>query len=656
MKFGVQYLLCLSFFAGSVAQDATCAEGDCQADEAGTPQQGSAMLQKRREELGKLKMEEESSAASLTYSSVSASQANERSRTRLLVESDLSAFGGSHYLQFDAGKSCFDNANAAFDHFVELSKIHDEMTGEELGAFKQRFIEELDYDCKHDKGLKDDLNKWQKDLRAAVEHEKPVMTKALAKVINGAGLSFRVDMKTWMLHESAKTFGERLGKKMTDDENKTMAKKTKDYYSERRKTAASAPLAFDGRTKWPACAEVIGKIHNQGQCGSCWAFGALSALDSRLCIHSNGAFSGPRAQLSRGFVSSCAKKNGCTGGLARYAYDLIAADGIVTGGTNGCKPYWGIGEGTDHFSTGQSSPPCPDSCRTGYERDFSEDRFIAPRMTQYREIWPTNAQGNIDAKVAIMQEGPISFGIYANAPFMAYSGGIFSSGCGSQPNHEVVAIGWGDGHFVGLNSWGPNWGEKGSFRVADCIVTDWTIPGNLIRATVPPLPGQGGGNFPAPTPAPPPAFAVDGDCDLTPDGCVSSANYPQFYGKSQKCTITKEFGNIQVLDFNTEHEYDVLTVNGKDYSGSEGPHGVVPTQDITWSSDSLLNAQGWKICPNPQRQQQHNPAPAPANTPATPAPTPAPTPTPTAKPTPAPTPAPQHKAPAPAPKPWWQWW
>ena len=54
-----------------------------------------------------------------------------------------------------------------------------------------------------------------------------------------------------------------------------------------------------------------------GQCGSCWAFGASSALDARLCIATKGVFSGPRAQLSRGFVASCAPPNngdGCQGG------------------------------------------------------------------------------------------------------------------------------------------------------------------------------------------------------------------------------------------------------------------------------------------------------------------------------------------------------
>ena len=30
------------------------------------------------------------------------------------------------------------------------------------------------------------------------------------------------------------------------------------------------PATFDARTNWPECADIIGNILNQGQCGSCW--------------------------------------------------------------------------------------------------------------------------------------------------------------------------------------------------------------------------------------------------------------------------------------------------------------------------------------------------------------------------------------------------
>ncbi len=47
----------------------------------------------------------------------------------------------------------------------------------------------------------------------------------------------------------------------------------------------SLPAEFDGRVQWPSC---IHPILNQGDCGSCWAFGATQALADRFCIGSNG--------------------------------------------------------------------------------------------------------------------------------------------------------------------------------------------------------------------------------------------------------------------------------------------------------------------------------------------------------------------------------
>lgn len=111
---------------------------------------------------------------------------------------------------------------------------------------------------------------------------------------------------------------------------------------------------------------------------------------------------------------------------------------------------------------------------------------------------------------------------------------------------------------------------------------------------------------PVPTPAPTGDAAwgvVSGPCTVDNDGCALSPNYPESYGNDQFC-------EIQILDtaafpilapsFNTESNYDILTVNGQSYSGGMGPSGVVPTGFISWSSDFSVTYSGWKLCPSGQ--------------------------------------------------------
>jgi hypothetical protein len=78
------------------------------------------------------------------------------------------------------------------------------------------------------------------------------------------------------------------------------------------------------------------------------------------------------------------------------------------------------------------------------------------------------------------------------------------------------------------------------------------------------------------------------------------------YRDRESCTISIGAGSpaIEVVDFSTESDYDKLTVNyiggTKTISGAEGSlvNGIVPTAEITWTSDNSVTAAGWKLCPS----------------------------------------------------------
>merc|ERR1712193_447484 len=92
-----------------------------------------------------------------------------------------------------------------------------------------------------------------------------------------------------------------------------------------------------------------------------------------------------------------------------------------------------------------------------------------------------------------------------------------------------------------------------------------------------------------------------GACTMDAAGCIQSPHYPSKYENNERCiiTVTESIAvPIVVEKFQTEARYDKLTVDGVEYSGSTGPDGVTPKEVITWSSDTSVTSDGWKLCPS----------------------------------------------------------
>jgi C1A family cysteine protease len=199
----------------------------------------------------------------------------------------------------------------------------------------------------------------------------------------------------------------------------------------------SIPTSVDWRTEG-----AVNPVKDQGQCGSCWAFSAVSSTESRYKIAKGTLYS-----LSEQQVVDCCDYGGsmgCNGGDEDQAMDYIRDKGIMLGKD---YPY------------------------VAYDQDCAYD---ANKLTPVHPSSHTMVQANsaVALKTAIAS-GPVSVAIEADTTvFQFYTGGILNSkSCGTDLDHAVVAVGYGvdsvKGEFyIVRNSWGSSWGEKGYVRIA----------------------------------------------------------------------------------------------------------------------------------------------------------------------------------------------
>lgn len=590
-------------------------------------------------------------------------------RKPLLIEQDLSKLHKSHYAKLNRkSKNIYDALMEAFEAFVASSNIGSELTEEELTNFAARFEEDAEILLKHAgvsaEALEADLQDghideitddvWQALVSQALEREKPVCPLQYEESINSAQSNFQISCAG--IGNLSKADARKVLGKKQDNQTASLIETGGTYstpnYEHMFDSSATPPPELDARTAFPDCSSVTGRVHNQGTCGSCWVFGALASLDSRICIKTGGAFSGDNALLSRGYTTSCAKSNGCRGGLSRIAYELFRTNGGgVTGGDNGCSPYFGHGSGLDHFDASAGAPACPTQCgNSGYFRGMASDKFNMPSLA-YSEVFRGASNFQQTLQQAISQNGPVPYGIYCNDAFFGYRSGIFSGDCNAGANHEVVAIGYGSDYVLSLNSWGAGWGDQGSFKATYCTVTDFTLTSFTETAGNFPSPlfaggsgGGGGGSTGAPTSStvapttsttttteastcPGPWCVSSGPCVRNQDGCVTSPNWDGQtgqYGNREQCTFLIDAVNtspIEVVDWNVERNYDKLIVNGEEYDGTRSSDA--PVVSMTWTSDYSVVNTGWKICPRneptPSTAAPSTAAPSTA-APATPAP------------------------------------
>jgi len=195
----------------------------------------------------------------------------------------------------------------------------------------------------------------------------------------------------------------------------------------------SIPNSIDWRANG-----VVSDVKDQGQCGSCWAFSAVGAIEGQHALST-----GSLVSLSEQNLVDCATNyscDGCEGGWPDKAMEYVIHNGGVD--TEASYPYEGMDE----------------SC-------VYNKSTLGANISRVVQIEYGNMRALYDALGSV---GPISVAIDAESDFQFYSSGIFKSTDCSKTmlDHAVLAVGYGvtlknEKYIMIKNSWGSSWGMDG---------------------------------------------------------------------------------------------------------------------------------------------------------------------------------------------------
>ncbi|MCX8127023.1 MAG: lectin like domain-containing protein, partial [Dehalococcoidia bacterium] len=212
------------------------------------------------------------------------------------------------------------------------------------------------------------------------------------------------------------------------------------------------PASFDWRQL-----NKVTPVKDQGTCSTCWVFGNIAVLESRVLLVDGSAFDFSEQSLTvctdPSYIYLAADRCAAGGEL------LMAPDTLTKKGARleACHPYNPATINTD---------ACKDTCAT------------VIRVTDWRLV--ANSPDRIaEIKSAIYNYGPVTATYAVGSGRMHQVEGkyvYYWPNCSEPPNHLVAIVGWddnvvhpsggGSGAWIVKNSWGTNWANQGYFYLA----------------------------------------------------------------------------------------------------------------------------------------------------------------------------------------------
>ena len=203
----------------------------------------------------------------------------------------------------------------------------------------------------------------------------------------------------------------------------------------------------------------VSSVKNQEQCGACWAFSAVGAVESAWAIKNNVLYNLSEQEL----VDCSSQNNGCEGGEMDMAFEFIMNNSLCT---NLSYPYVAIDE----------------------ECDMEQCNPVVT-ITNYTDVLKNN-ESSLKNAVAI---NPVSVAIQANKrSFQMYNSGIYNDlDCGTDLDHGVLVVGYGYDenttmkYWIIKNSWSEQWGENGYIRIERDIEDEKGLCGIAMMPSYP---------------------------------------------------------------------------------------------------------------------------------------------------------------------------